>query len=261
MPLIRYRRVPDHPVLICRVIEDRLGSARPPGARGLAGVPRVRRAVRAACSKPFGALSDSSMPSSLRQLAERLRDPQTLLDDERWQDFLAAPDERTADSRVALEHYVSWWLQGHELWCRDPMVRFSAPGVVDPQYQAECDAAAEAQAWFELLFPALFFAVAYLARRDGFGDLLERVAVTDPFQLPEFAGLDLWLQRRAFLAVLRGPRAATLGAFAGRVRNGLLYHAATVFDVPVQERRALAGVLREAECFDDHGYWLALDES
>jgi hypothetical protein len=55
---------------------------------------------------------------------------------------------------------------------------------------------------FYLFFPAVSFSLSFLSRHQSRSDIIKRIAIETPQNVPHFSGYDLWLQRKAFIVCL-----------------------------------------------------------
>ncbi|SMP46015.1 hypothetical protein SAMN06295888_103212 [Desulfonatronum zhilinae] len=102
-----------------------------------------------------------------------------------------------------LNAYHDWWLQGNGLCRNDQDQLLRDTGVYDPIP----DITDQERDRLDMLFPALFFAVSFLAQSPKSLDSIRRIALNEPSATPLFNGLDLWLRRKALIFAIRndGP--------------------------------------------------------
>lgn len=120
--------------------------------------------------------------------------PDFLFAKESWPDLLGR-EELVQECADLLEEYHTWWLLGQDQKKNDLQQRLRETGVLDP---IEDIAEAEKKVFYSL-FPALYFALAYLSRQSPDNTMLQEIALTPPSGVPDFPGYDLWLQRKALI--------------------------------------------------------------
>lgn len=97
--------------------------------------------------------------------------------------------------RNILKHYVSWWLTGLELQKNDLSATMEEAGIMDPID----DINAEEHSRFDLLSRAFYFSILTVGSCSAGNKMLLAVAQRLPAGVPNFDGVDLWLQRIAAL--------------------------------------------------------------
>jgi len=95
-----------------------------------------------------------------------------------------------------LSEYIDWWLVGGSVAHQDLIQRMKDTGIRDPiRYNTETE--------LHLLtsrFPALRFALLRTSSLPVGTKTLWTIITRNPLRIPDFDGLDLWLQRQAALA-------------------------------------------------------------
>lgn len=159
------------------------------------------------------------MPGGDTRLAAMLQDRQFWQSDQLPDELLARP-EITREVEAVLTVYRDWWLlgQGKEP-VASPAERLRSRGLMDPiENTSPID--------FERLYaglPLVYLAALLLARQPGGHPLLEELALTTPPSVPDFIGVDLWLQRRALDWVCKTSGEGFVRRHIGRIAwHGLL---------------------------------------
>lgn len=133
-------------------------------------------------------------------LGAETRLAQTLLNPAFWQspellaDLTARGEEAVQEAEAIVTAYRDWWLlENGNIPAPSPDERLSITGVMDPIQNTS------REDWekFYASFPVVYAAALWLARRPGGHPLLTELVVAYRPQVPDFTGLDLWLQRRA----------------------------------------------------------------
>ena len=132
--------------------------------------------------------------------------------------------------------YHSWWLKGEGQNKNDLHQRMKRTGVLDPIE----DIAREEWKLFYSLFPAVYFALIYLSRYGEDLAPVEKIALTNVNGVPDFPGLDLWLQRRALACAVQA-RGVTflLNNIDREMRPVLIYYAVLRFEFVKKEREQI----------------------
>lgn len=113
---------------------------------------------------------------------------------DRWDLFLGDKDLLIQCTGL-LERYHSWWLLGKGQQKNDLSRKLRETGIMDPIEDITRD---EWQEFYEI-FPAIYFALAYVSRYGTDMHWIEKIALTEPNGVPDFPGYDLWLKRKAFI--------------------------------------------------------------
>jgi len=102
-------------------------------------------------------------------------------------------------STKILKDYCKFWILGIGKEISDPIKRMSETGIMDPIENTT------PENWekFYLLFPIVFFAFLILEKYTKKSKIIKYIALNDPHDIPDFPGLDLWLQRRAFTKCIK----------------------------------------------------------
>jgi hypothetical protein len=129
-------------------------------------------------------------------------------------------------------------------------------GIMDPIE----DIPMAEQLLFSHRFPALWFSVLRISRLPTGTKMLWTIITKNPSGVPDFDGLDLWLQRRATLAYYDQQG---LGPFLNEVesvREGLFQYLAAARINKVEEKNALIAALGEYSSLDSvPAEWLWAD--
>jgi hypothetical protein len=155
-----------------------------------------------------------------------------------------------------LNEYVGWWLDGGSVQHQDLNQRMQDTGIMDPIE----DIPMAEQLLFSHRFPALWFSVLRISRLPTGTKMLWTIITKNPSGVPDFDGLDLWLQRRATLAYYDQQG---LGPFLNEVesvREGLFQYLAAARINKVEEKNALIAALGEYSSLDSvPAEWLWAD--
>lgn len=152
-----------------------------------------------------------------KRFSERLKD---LLPDSSWMilyssDFLFNEQKRnnfiqsetTRFQAVSLlEGYYRWWLKGENKRKNNMSDLLNEKGIADPIEETSGE---EWEKFYDL-YPAIFFSLVYLVSLGVDLSIVERIALNEPEDTPDFPGYDLWLQRRALMYIIKEKGTAFL---------------------------------------------------
>ena len=115
------------------------------------------------------------------------------------EEFLQDKTKLINISTKILKSYCKFWILGHgkEISCPDD--RMSEKGIMDPVENTT------PEDWerFYSSFPIVFLAFLLLERYIQKSKIIKYIALNHPHDVPDFPGLDLWLQRRAFIKCIK----------------------------------------------------------
>ncbi len=129
-------------------------------------------------------------------------------------------EETVREAERVLTEYRDWWYLGQgKIPVPSPEERLRTRGIMDP-------IAMTSREDFERLYvglPIVYLAGLWLSRQPGGHPLLEEIALAIPPAVPDFTGVDLWLQRRCLDWVCRIQGDSYLKRELGRIPwHGLL---------------------------------------
>ena len=151
------------------------------------------------------------------------------------------------DGESLLKQYEDYRLKGIGLHHNDLDERFKQTGVFDPIE----DITAEDRAAFAARFPAFWFALYWVGHHPERADALWGVVTQDPIGVPDFEGLELWLQRRAALITYDIYGLAPFTNNLAALRADLFQYIALMRQIP---REGLADLLKALDQYEypDH---------
>ena len=128
-----------------------------------------------------------------------LGDRNLYVDKQYWDRFMENKQPLIDNSIKTLMSYYDWWILGNTKEISDPADRMEKTGIMDPIEDTP------PKEWnrFYLFFPAVFFSLSLLSRHQSKSDIIKRIAIETPQNVPDFSGYDLWLQRKAFIVCLK----------------------------------------------------------
>lgn len=145
--------------------------------------------------------------------------PDFLFNIEKRKNFLRTENLIT-QSRLLLKNYCQWWLKGKNKKKNELSNLLKIKGVADPIEETTQE---EWEKFYDL-FPAVYFALAYLASMDRESALIEKIALHEPEGVPDFPGCDLWLQRRALIHMIRKQGSSFLIENLSYLRPELIFY-------------------------------------
>ena len=144
-----------------------------------------------------------------------------LLNDEVcWNEFIADKEKILKNSLELLNFYHDWWLLGISKEKSEPLQRMEQTGIMAP-----IDNTTLAE-WnkFDLLYPAVSFALSYIIHHHGNSEIIHKIALTNLEDAPDMWGKDLWLQRRAMIACVQRSGPAFIVDNLNQIRYELIYY-------------------------------------
>lgn len=144
-----------------------------------------------------------------------------------------------------LNSYYDWWLLGIGKEKSEPEVRIEEIEILD-----HIDNTTLAE-WnkFDVLYPAVSFALSYIINNHSDAVIIQRVALTDMEDAPDTWGKDLWLQRRAMIACVKRNGLTFIMDNLYQIRYELIYYVllkATIYSAELNKlgfNDSFAGIL------------------
>lgn len=149
-----------------------------------------------------------------------LSDINLLSDEACWNQFIADKERILKNSLDLLNSYHNWWLLGIGKEKSDPDERIEETGIMDP-----IDNTTLAE-WnkFDALYPAISFALSFIIHHHGNSEIIQKIALTNLEDVPDTWGKDLWLQRRAMIALVKRSGLLFIVKNLSQVRYELIYY-------------------------------------
>ena len=210
-------------------------------------------AIAASCTERAGAARDDVDNRLNIKLFAWLANIDTYLVPDCFEQHLSGQSTQACIS--LLVEYIDWWLVGGTVLRRDLLEVFDDTGILDPlDHITETE-----RLLLDSRFPALCFALLHISGRPEGAEILWTIIVRCPAGVPDFNGLDLWLQRRAVLAYYDRHGLARFLTEVLSIRIELLQYLAAARPLQVGEKSALMAALTGREgayCgTTDEWYW------
>lgn len=154
-------------------------------------------------------------------------------------------------SESILVAYLDFWVDGKGKAISDPVKRLEETGVIEP-FEVTT---AEDRETFYTLFPAVFFALLIIQQFNKNSELLKRIALESPHNVPDFLGYDLWLQRKAFEAAVKNHGIQFILDNYDGIRLELIYYTLIKASLCVAELDALKRHILS------HQHWVSVIDS
>ncbi|RLC11621.1 MAG: hypothetical protein DRH43_03740 [Deltaproteobacteria bacterium] len=192
----------------------------------------VRQAIRKKCShETKNAVLGSGFPFVDNCLL-RLYEAETYFEKERWSELLSDRDALAVSCRQTLRYYVDWWLLGKGL-SRNDRVRNGIVDGLNERNKDECYL-------FELFYRLFFFGTMLLPYKKDDRNITYQLLTNNPSYLPDFSGMDLWLQRIAIIRLANSGGIASLLPYDPAIRPALIYYMATKIGMDKEGRKLLS---------------------
>ncbi len=189
-------------VLHCRALEEIV--LRPDSAmhNSLARIVLIKHyhAFKRFCSSRFRL--EKIEPLVPHPLWKTLYDADFFFDPAKWPVFLQHSD-LAEQSFSILDHYLSWWLPGHNQQKNDLDQKMQDTEAYDP---VEYITRSEWDRFYDL-FPILYFSLVYTGRHAPDSRVVNEIALKSPNKTPDFPGFDLWLRRKALIISIQNKGA------------------------------------------------------
>lgn len=130
---------------------------------------------------------------------ESLGDNKLYIENGAWEQFACNVSELIENSELTLEGYYNWWVLGVNKETSDPKDRMEETGIMNPiEDSTPTD-------WdkFYNTFPFVYFSFLVLTKYQNNSNILKKIALESPRNVPNFLGYDLWLQRKAFTTCVK----------------------------------------------------------
>jgi hypothetical protein len=128
-----------------------------------------------------------------------LGDKELYINKRSWDHFFGNVNQLIENSESTLKSYSDFWICGQNKEISDPEKRMEETGIMDPTE----DTTPKDRDSFYTLFPIVFFSFLIIKRFKNDSEILSRIALESPHDVPDFSGYDLWLQRKAFVVCVK----------------------------------------------------------
>lgn len=150
-----------------------------------------------------------------------LADSELYINADRLEQYLGSVNQLIEDSESTLKSYLELWISGKNKEISDPQKRLEETGIMDPIENTT------PKDWgnFYTLFPNVFFSFLIIKRFKNDSEILRRIALESPHDVPDFLGYDLWLQRKAFVFCVKNHGLQFVLDNYNDIRLELIYYA------------------------------------
>lgn len=128
------------------------------------------------------------------KLCESLSNNNLYTDRSNWKNFIKNKPQLIEDSTNVLNDYYHFWILGKGKKTSDPSKRIQETGIMNPIENT----IPKDMGKFYSLFPIVYFSLLVLLRYQKDSNIIKLIALENPYDVPDFLGYDLWLQRKAF---------------------------------------------------------------
>jgi len=167
-----------------------------------------------------------------------------------WDHFLGNVNQLIEDSESTLKSYFDFWICGESKEFSDPEKRMEETGIMDPIENTT------PKDWdsFYTLFPIVFFSFLIIKRFKNDSEILRRIALQSPHDVPDFLGYDLWLQRKAFVVCVKNYGIQFVLDNYDDIRLELIYYALLKDSICAEDLDVLLDVLNNH--ISSHEHWV-----
>jgi len=142
-----------------------------------------------------------------------------------------------------LNDYIDWWLEGGSVEHQDLRQIFKDTGILDPID----DISRSERQLLESRFITLWFVLLRTSRQSGSAEIIWKIITRGPSGVPDFDGLELWLQRRAALACYDQFGLAPFLSESQSIRAELFQYVVAARVIRNEEKKAVLAVLSGRE--------------
>ena len=160
---------------------------------------------------------------------------QTYLNREKWLEFITQGDLLQQSNEI-LNSYVSWWLT-------EKTMETSEDVDISPDRMI-----------FDLAFRSIFFSLIWVSKSQRQLDCFKKIILRLPIELPEFDGLDLWLQRKAFGKLYKATGLKFLINSSPNIRANLPLYLLSKNNIETKDRSSLFDNLKLFQYFNQSKY-------
>lgn len=154
------------------------------------------------------------------KLTKILGEKQLYIKDNPAQEFFQKKEELIGRAEETLKWYCDWWLLGKNKVFSDPLERMKETEIMDPIENTTLEDFEK----FHHNFADIYCCLIVLQTLDPSNLQIERVALNDPHDVPDFSNRDPWLQRTAFLFCLKKAGVKIIQDHYEKIRLELLYY-------------------------------------
>jgi hypothetical protein len=133
-------------------------------------------------------------------LSTSLSDIKLYQDVDDWNQFISNEQHLINSAEKTLTSYYRWWLVGDNESAIESIVSRQGKtrdlGVMDNQ-------GLNIPSIFHASFPTVYFSFLYLAKYKTGAEIIKKIALNNPYCVPEFDGYDLWLRRKALIVCVK----------------------------------------------------------
>lgn len=164
-----------------------------------------------------------------------LGDNELYINGDRLEQYLGSVNQLIEDSESTLKSYLEFWICGKNKEISDPQKRLEETGIMDPIE----DTTPKDWDSFYILFPVVFFSFLIIKRFKNDSEILRRIALESPHDVPDFLGYDLWLQRKAFIVCVKNYGIQFVLDNYDDIRLELIYYALLKDSICAEDLNAL----------------------
>lgn len=129
------------------------------------------------------------------ELSAALSNVKLYQDIDNWNQFVSNEKYLTKSAEKILSSYYSWWLVGDN----QSVIKSN----ISKQGQNRILSGKHDPSQFYAFFPVVYFSFLYLAKYNTEAEIIKKIALNNPYCVPEFDGYDLWLRRKALIICIK----------------------------------------------------------
>lgn len=133
-----------------------------------------------------------------------------------WNEFVNNEEYVTKSAEKTLSSYYNWWLIGDN--------ESGIKSIISKQGKDRVLGGMHNSSIFQTFFPAIYFAFLYLAKYKTDAAIIKKIALNNPYCMPEFEGYDLWLRRKALIICIKKYGIQFITENYNQIELDLVYH-------------------------------------
>lgn len=155
------------------------------------------------------------------ELSISLSDIKLYQDVDHWNQFISNEKHLIKGTEKTLLSYYSWWLISDDGSVVTSIISKQGSGIILSNLP---DKELNELSIFHSLFPTVYFSFLYLAKYNTDAEIIKKIALNNPYLVPEFEGYDLWLRRKALIVCVKKYGTQFISENYSQIELDLVYY-------------------------------------